>query len=285
MKDAALSYVKRGWLVLPLHSRDMTITGCSCLNRNCTSPAKHPRTLHGVKDASRDPEYINKWWDMWPGANVGIACGRDTGIVVIDVDPRNGGVETMQSLLKGHILPQTVTAYTGGSGFHFYFAYPTDGIPKQTLGPGVDLVSNGGYVVAAPSKHVSGKNYQWTPGRAPGETYLAMLPEWLMSLTDPTKSVLRGFALDRPTDYIAAGARNINFIRIAGAMRRWAMGYEAIEAALQIHNRQVCDPPMSKREIKTIAHNAVGYEPEESNGEAEPDEGSSIRVAHRPVVE
>ena len=282
MIERAMEYVKLGWLVLPLHTKDGQY--CSCLagrNRACTSPAKHPRTLHGVSDASKCPCAVRKWWGMWPEANIGIACGRESGLVVVDVDPRNGGEESLVKLLQDHSFPTSSIAHTGGGGLHFYFRYPIDGIPKQTLAPGIDLVSNGGYVVAPPSKHIRGVNYCWVHGRDPWDFgAMPFLPDWCGMLT----GAKQGFSLP-DTNYVAAGARNITFIRIAGAMRRWGLNYCAIEAALQIHNRDVCDPPMSKREVKTISHNAAGYKPEDFDGEAEQDERGGIRVAHRPVVD
>jgi putative DNA primase/helicase len=286
MIDAAMSYVKRGWLVLPLHTR--VANKCSCQIghslRACSSPAKHPRVLHGVKDASKCPCAVTKWWEMWPDSNIAIACGRESNLVVIDIDPRNDGVETMLKLLQGDGLPETTTAYTGGGGLHYYFQYPLDGIPKQVLGDGVDLVSNGGYVVAPPSKHMSGDNYAWVPGRDPWSTPPVRLPEWLMTLGAKNTRSSSAFSLntDEP---VRKGARNITFIRIAGAMRRWGMGYEAIDAALQIHNEVSCDPPMSIQEVQRIARNAMNYAPEDPNGETEQDEGGELRVAHRPVVD
>ena len=77
---------------------------------------------------------------------------------------------------------------------------------------------------------------------------------------------------------------NVTFIRIAGAMRRWGLGYGPILAALLLHNDDVCDPPMERVEIERIASNAAGYEPENSDGEAEQDEGESIRVEGGPMV-
>src|SRR6266700_2778202 len=78
--DAALTYAqKHGWAVLPIH----TPRGgqCSCGNPTCTSVGKHPRTPHGVKDATTDEATIRDWWTRWPDANIGIATGADSGLV------------------------------------------------------------------------------------------------------------------------------------------------------------------------------------------------------------
>src|SRR6516225_10610028 len=91
-------YISGGLHVLPLH----TIQGgrCSCGEPNCRSPGKHPRTHHGVKDASNDPKQISAWWVQWPDANVGIATGAVSTLVVIDIDPRNGGDASFAQLQK-----------------------------------------------------------------------------------------------------------------------------------------------------------------------------------------
>src|SRR5215470_11391526 len=85
----ALYYASRGWPVLPLHS----VEGgrCRCGDATCRSPGKHPRTQHGVKEASAHSRQIGRWWQWWPDANVGIATGVASGLLVLDIDPRNGG--------------------------------------------------------------------------------------------------------------------------------------------------------------------------------------------------
>ena len=118
----ALRYARLGWPVVPLQTiRDGK---CSCSQGpNCERPGKHPRTLHGFKDATTDKNQIRKWWDKWPDANVGIAPGREAEILVFDIDPRNGGSETLKKLqAELGALPDTVTADTGGGGQHLYGA-------------------------------------------------------------------------------------------------------------------------------------------------------------------
>ena len=93
---SALYYASRGWPVLPLYS----VEGgrCTCGDAACRSPGKHPRTQHGVKDASAKSRQINLWWRWWPSANVGIATGVTSGLLVLDIDPRNGGDASYEQL-------------------------------------------------------------------------------------------------------------------------------------------------------------------------------------------
>jgi hypothetical protein len=162
---AALSYATRwGLHVLPL-----------------LVARKEPHGLsvpHGYRDASSDPNTIADWWHRAPRANVGIACAP-SGLVVIDVDPRNGGDETLGSLLRRvGALPATWTSLTPGGGVHYYLRHTTDE-RLHVLGPGLDI-KYAGYVVAPPSIHPSGGRYRWDLGAHPLETDLADVPpEWL----------------------------------------------------------------------------------------------------------
>ncbi len=91
--EAALGYAARGIPVYPVHwphpIPDGASLGCSCpRGRYCDRPAKHPLVWHGVKDASRDPAQLARWWQRWPDANIGLA----TGIVfdALDIDGLQG---------------------------------------------------------------------------------------------------------------------------------------------------------------------------------------------------
>jgi hypothetical protein len=87
---AALDYATRGWPVVPLHTLDEA-GRCSCQKPKC-SVGKHPRTENGHHDATTDKGIIEAWWQKWPDANVGLRTGEASGTVVLDVDPRNGGL-------------------------------------------------------------------------------------------------------------------------------------------------------------------------------------------------
>ena len=161
--DAALDYASRGWAVLPLHNPTASLP-CSCGLADCSSPGKHPCTDHGVKDATTDENTIRSWWKEHPTANVGIATGSVSGIAVLDIDPRHDGDDSLALLEREHgRLPDTVVVSTGGGGKHLYFKRPGGRAPNRTnLLPGIDVRGDGGFVVAPPSRHVSGGSYQWT---------------------------------------------------------------------------------------------------------------------------
>jgi hypothetical protein len=154
-----------------------------------------PLTDNGLKDATSDLAQVLSWWQRWPRANIGINC-RESGLLVIDVDPRNGG-EICDLEMEWGVLPKSPCATTGGGGMHYLFRHPdTDVVGK--LAPGIDVKSRG-YVLAAPSVHPSGRPYEWD--WHPDDFPLAELEgEWLQRVTSPVRvNGPRSLNLD-PTD-------------------------------------------------------------------------------------
>jgi hypothetical protein len=158
---------------------------------------KEPLTEHGFKDATRDPYALWKAWKQNPDANIGIATGStealklphstnaNPGVVVVDVDPRNGGEIGIEQLESAHgPLPETVESHTGGGGRHLFFAHPGGHIPcsSSKIAPGVDVKADGGYIIAPPSIHPSGAVYEWEVTHGPDDIPLSPLPEWLHAL-------------------------------------------------------------------------------------------------------
>lgn len=176
---AALDYASRGRPVLPLH--DVASGKCSCGNPNCGSAGKHPRTEHGWKDSTTDPERIREWWTQWPTANIGLSTEH---LFVLDRDDRHGGHETLAQLVAEHgPLPHTPEVRTGSGSGHYYFKPPAGvviGNSAGKLGPGLDVRARGGYVVAPPSLHASGEHYEWVVGL--DEAVVAEAPAWLIEL-------------------------------------------------------------------------------------------------------
>lgn len=145
---AALGYAGKGWQVFP-----------------CLPSGKQPLTLHGLKEATTDPEQIRTWWRKWPDANIAIATGAASGIFVVDLDFDHDGIDSLVKLEAGK--PKglaTLECATGGGGAHLYFTWP-DGFEIRNsagkLGRGIDIRGEGGYVIAPPSLHKSGERYQW----------------------------------------------------------------------------------------------------------------------------
>lgn len=131
----------------------------------CGSPGKHPR-VRWTENASRVRSQIEQWVEIHPTANWGLVTGRESGVWVMDIDPRHGGRESLAKLQAEIGELDTLTTLTGGGGLHLYFAYPDleSGITVRSRTnwmPGIDIKSDGGYVVLPPSNHFSGGHYSW----------------------------------------------------------------------------------------------------------------------------
>jgi putative DNA primase/helicase len=215
-----------------------------------------------VKDATTDEATIRQWWQQWPDANSGIATGAVSGLVVLDVDPRHGGEESLQQLIDAHNgdFPETVTSLTGGGGGHFYFASPGVLVRNRVgLMPGLDIRGDGGYVVAPPSLHVSGQLYVWEPSAHPANTPIALLPPGLLThIQAPTASPdMVQDVNSRPL--IPEGQRHNTLLSLAGTMRRRGFSDEAIAAALLITNELYCVPPLDEAEVLSIVASSTQY--------------------------
>jgi hypothetical protein len=171
MLDHALAYARKGWRVFPLHG--IEAGRCTCRKAHCTSPGKHPRVASGFKSASTDRTEITKWWTRWPNANIGVATG--SGLCAIDPDGEEGYNKFKALVAKNGVLPDTLVSKTG-NGYHFIFAYDANGPEIRSTRPTdkIDVKAEGGYIVAPPSLHHTGRRYAWIKCKS-----LGLLPDWL----------------------------------------------------------------------------------------------------------
>ena len=171
--ETAQRYLARGWSILPLRARD-----------------KRPLLGWEPLQSSRpSADQVSDWFKHWPDANIGIVTGEISNLIVLDIDPAHGGDASLDRLERelGQ-FPVTIEAITGGEGRHLYFAHPGGLIRNRTgLAQGIDLRGDGGYIVAPPSIHPSGRPYVWAVGRSPEETTLAALPRWVLGQSGGTR--------------------------------------------------------------------------------------------------
>jgi hypothetical protein len=173
---------------------------------------KRPLVRHGFHDASTDPDAIRRWWTRWPAALIGMPTGAASGVVVIDLDAKDGrdGIAAFEALRAGRELPMHPAVRTRSGGRHLYFA----AVPGRTirssasrLAPGVDVRGEGGYVIAPPSPGYA------VMRRAP----LSPPPAWLLGLLDPPPPPARLGPV--PSSDIDAAARQLlalaGFVAIA----------------------------------------------------------------------
>jgi hypothetical protein len=144
--DFALRYADLGWYVIPVRTDKKPVDG------------------YGLSSATKDPGLIRKIWGQYPQAGIAVACAR-SGLVVMDIDPRNGGYETLAKLEAEHgLVYSAVTSTTQGGGEHRVFKADEVNYPG-TVGPGIDIKHNG-YILVEPSQGQSGK-YAWQSGKNP----------------------------------------------------------------------------------------------------------------------
>jgi len=249
-QDAALRYAEQGMRVFPVHSFDSG--RCSCGKPNCKRPGKHPQTTHGVKDATAYPDHIKRRWN-WNIANIGVASGWDSNLIVLDIDGSDGE-QSLNKLERIYgRLPVTRTVKTG-QGRHYYFRYP-DNLrvalygkiknSKGKLGKGLDVRADGGYVIAPPSVHASGRRYEWIDENVE----IVPAPGWLLSkLTEEDVA----FTESPTEEQIQEGERNPALYKaVCGFFRSGMTQADALASALLLNERQ-CNPPKSEAEVRDI---------------------------------
>lgn len=271
--NAALFYAKLGLPVLPLHSPTLRNgeVRCSCRDwKECNKQAKHPRTRFGHTEATTNERTIKDWWAKYPDANIGMLTGFQTGIFVLDIDLKYGGEQSLEylqedykSLLKDkyNLLPATLTTFTGSGGRHLYFKFPPDlrDITGSTseIGEGLDIRANGNYIIAPPSKHISGKRYSWFGVNTPIED----APDWLIyELIKVKKSTVKSEKIiskqpsNLPSDEkITEGNRLTHlFKQVSGLVNDYPKE-EVLSRAIK-KNNELFEVPLSQREVVRLVN-------------------------------
>jgi hypothetical protein len=109
--------------------------GAVCPVFPCEPRGKRPLGAlapHGVKDATRDPDLIRRWWATCPTANIGLACG--VTCCALDVDGLEGWHALTGLTARHGALPATVTSCTGAGGWHLFFAMPAGRTVRNSAG-------------------------------------------------------------------------------------------------------------------------------------------------------
>lgn len=223
---------------------------------------KKPYTPHGCKDAKKDPQAIKAWWTRHPNASIGVATGTPSNLLVIDLDvDENKGLDGMRELREWEHeheeLPETVSAITGRGGSHLYFKY--DGSEKYGnragILDGIDVRGDGGYVIAPPSLHPNGTEYQWE--NDPEETEMSEITETVKEFLSIGHTSQETFKLP---DKIGAGKRNDTIYRLACSMQSKGMSDETILSACMSENKARCTPPLKDIEVEKLVGSALKYQ-------------------------
>lgn len=221
---------------------------------------KHPIAAlapRGVKDATRDPAVVQRWFAKRT-INIGIATGILSNIVVMDVDDHHGGDASLQKLEQRHgRLPPTWRFLTGGGGDHILFRHPGRRVPNSVggIGRGIDVRGDGGYIVAPPSQHISGRPYAISVDHHPDDMPLAGAPAWLLEMLRAT--IKNAKAAAKPASHwrqmvaagAAEGARNQTIASVAGHLLRNCIDPSVALDLLRAWNQMRCNPPLEDEEL------------------------------------
>jgi archaellum biogenesis ATPase FlaH len=228
--DFAKEYAARGFSIIPLKKR-----------------SKEPAIIWKTYQNRRFDEHsIQYWFGNHSDYNIGIVTGKISGIVVVDLDS-----EEAVKFSKENNFPITPTVRTG-KGYHMYFAYPKDrdvgNFQKRDDLPGIDLRGEGGYVVAPPSIHASGKKYEWMGEGL--EIPFAELPQILLAdktNKTPLKELYKG---------VKEGLRNDSLARIVGSLANDGLNFhECYEVVSSVNAKN--NPPLRTKEVVDVVESIL----------------------------
>lgn len=237
----ALVAHERGWALTPLNG-------------------KAPTTKRWNSAPPPTAETVRRWAEA---GNVGLRCGRVSGVVVLDVDPQRGGKPPED-------LPPGPVVVTGSGGLHVYFAYPDDGAPvpqsKDRLAPGVEVKSDGGQVVFVGSTHPETKrSYEWREGTdalplppLPAELLARIresapapaAPRAAPHVADENKVArARAYLAKVPPAVSGQHGHDQTFKAACSIVEGFDLDTDAAYALLSEWN-QACQPPWSEKELR-----------------------------------
>lgn len=257
---------KRGIESLPSETLKMLEFGMRLLP--VRAKQKKPLVPDWPKEATTDRAQIDKWAREYPNCNWGIATGRESGVFVVDVDGEEGE-RTVQRLTEEHGEAWKNTySVTTANGFHLYYANPPDvtiNSNVKRIAPGLDMRGEGGQAIAPGSIHPSGIVYS-----IKADLPIADAEPWLLDLIlnprskSQSKNPSTALAVTFGASQVEAGegSRNSTLTMLAGGMRRKAMAYESIAAALLQENQKRCKPPLGEDEVLSIARSVSKYAPD-----------------------
>lgn len=231
----------RGWRMFPVEAK-----------------GKLPLVKGWPEAATSDIAQLEAWQHQHPACNWGLATGKASGLVVIDVDGAEGRASLANLERQGLTLPATLTVTTGRTegGEHRYYR-PPSGVDIRNdqsgkIGVHIDVRGTGGFVVCPPSIHSSGKQYALIDPSAP----VADLPGWVIDRLTVRPPMPAATAQVSP-QAVGKGNRTNALVSLAGTLRKRGAAPATIEAALLAESAAKCDPPLPEGKVKSIAADIV----------------------------
>ena len=246
MIRSALTFARKGCCVFP-----------------CLPMDKRPATANGVLAATTDLDPIRKWWRQEPQFNIGIATGSRSGFFALDIDGADGETALRKLEAANGTLPGSVEVITA-RGRHVWFKTPATPIRNSAskLGPNLDIRADGGYILAPPSTHPSGRQYHWSCDSA---SAIAGAPNWLIERIADNGHA-NGKAATPPSEWrellkgVNEGARDCSLTRLCGyLLRRQVDAFVTLEL-IRVFNATRCTPPLPDADVERIVSSVAGLE-------------------------
>lgn len=233
LRDSALNYAKAGFKVFPLKSgtKDGFVTSS------------------WKESATNDLDTITKWWSV--PFNIGLVTGN--GLLVIDVDCKNGH-DGYGSLKKyGNNLPTTMKVETPSGGIHLYYYVNREIRNATDLYDGIDIRCDGGFVLAPPSIYKDGYY------KAANEFPISDADENVYNFIENGRKLKNKQKNKNNTDtnQIYVGARNDTIFKLACSLQSKGLSDKAILEAMKAENQEKCNPPLNDKEINQIYSSVV----------------------------
>jgi hypothetical protein len=275
MLDAALAYLANEWSVFPVCTpivgrADRCIQGHHGQSK-CKNPGKEPLVKWGrYQDQLATREEVSQWWSRWPAANIGMATGELSDVVVVDLD---GELAVAEATRRGYDPgPWVRTGRVGGK--HLYCRYRPDAPTIFAKTSGIDFRGQGGYAVLPPSLHYTGVRYGWGETVRRGEP-LPDLPRWIDELaqTNSSGGTRKQVEFEKLlVDGLSEGQRDQELFRAAAKLRGADVPYDFALKLIE-WAAQTCQPPFDPEQARAKVDSAYGrYTP---NGTVAP---TSIQV-------
>ncbi|MCX6734315.1 MAG: bifunctional DNA primase/polymerase [Candidatus Peregrinibacteria bacterium] len=207
---------------------------------------------------------VREWFDKYENiAGIAIVTGAISGVVVVDVE-KGGKIDD---------LPKTVMSQSGGDGFHLYYKYDPQ-YPRRNstrIRDLTDIRGNGGYIIAPPSLHESGKKYTWQTTM--NREDLNDFPSWLLDTPSDTSSQ-SSLRSENIATSVPKGARNDTATKMAGKIlhnmnpKLWdTEGWKGF----QLWNTESCKPPMDTSELRNVWDSIKKAEDQKRGGIGQPE--------------
>lgn len=252
---SALRYVRMGLAVFP-----------------CEPHGKKPNTINGVNGCTKNQAAVIEYWSANPYDNIGIATGA-SGLLVFDLDvgETKDGTKALHEWEKLYgKLPETASVITGGGGYHLIYSTGRAELhPSANQEFGIDVRAGTSYIVAPPSVHPNGNEYEWEAD--PDDVGITPANERVYDLLDYVQrngshnEMTSETGKFRLPDKIRAGGRNDTLFRYASHLRAIGRSDDEILNAVAGANFTKCATPLGMDEVRTIVKQACRYDRGESN--------------------